>query len=145
MQSYVVTSNNHSCSQWHKRSVADILTGEIISKIYIASLASYLDGTNNLPRERIFNFLCDICVVSTRRVRAFVDFKNKQKSVWSNVFWCLKRKIHYPIEWIQITEWLNYMNMNSCLHLSNKLKECGKFFVNTAVKSLLCIYEGVYI
>ena len=97
------------------------------SKVYIASLASYLDGTNNLPRERIFNFLCDICVISAKRVRAFDDFKNKQKSVWSNVFWCVKRKIHYPIEWIQITEWLNYMNMNSCLHLSNKLKECGKF------------------
>ena len=39
----------------------------------------------------------------------------------------LKRKIHYPFKWIQLIEWSNYLNMNSRLHLSNKLKECGKF------------------
>ena len=39
---------------------------------------------------------------------------------------CVKRKIHNPFKWIQLIEWSNYLNMNSCLHLSNKLKECGK-------------------
>ena len=40
---------------------------------------------------------------------------------------CLKRKIHYPFKWIQLIEWSNYLNMNSRLHLSNKLKKCGNF------------------
>ena len=39
----------------------------------------------------------------------------------------VKRKIHYPFKWIQLIEWSNYLNMNSCLHLSNQLKECSKF------------------
>ena len=41
---------------------------------------------------------------------------------------CLKRKIHYPFNWIQLTEWSNYLNMNSRrLHLPNKLRKCGTF------------------
>ena len=39
----------------------------------------------------------------------------------------VKRKMHYPFKWVQLIEWSNYLNMNSCLHLSNKLKECYKF------------------
>ena len=34
---------------------------------------------------------------------------------------CLKQKIHYPFKWIQLIEWFHYLNMNNCLHLSNKL------------------------
>ena len=39
----------------------------------------------------------------------------------------IKHKIHYPFKWIQLMEWSNYLNMNSCLHLSNKLKGGSKF------------------
>ena len=38
-----------------------------------------------------------------------------------------KRKIYYPLKWIQLIEWSNYLNMISCLCLSNKLKEFDKF------------------
>ena len=38
-------------------------------------------------------------------------------------FWFL----FYPFKWIQLNEWSNHLNMNGRLHLSNKLKECGKF------------------
>ena len=34
---------------------------------------------------------------------------------------------YYPFELIQLFERSNYLNMSSCLHLSDKLKECGKF------------------
>ena len=53
-------------------------------------------------------------------LRNFAKFTGKQVSA-------LKRKIHYPFIWIQLIELSSYLNMNSCLHLSNKLKECGKF------------------
>ena len=48
---------------------------------------------------------------------------------WSSEqnFFFLKGKINYPFKWIQLIEWSNYLNMTSCLHLLNKLKECCKY------------------
>ena len=56
-------------------------------------------------------------------------FRKRCSYIWGCFFpvSILKRKIHYPFKWIQLIEWSNYLNMNSRLHLSNKLKECGKF------------------
>ena len=45
---------------------------------------------------------------------------------------------------ISVKQWSNYLNMNSCLHLSNKFKKCDKLFVNAPLKSLLYIYERVH-
>ena len=53
-------------------------------------------------------------------IKPWLKNKNDKKT-------CVKRKIHYPFKWIQLIERSNYLNMNSRLHLSNKLKECGKF------------------
>ena len=40
----------------------------------------------------------------------------------------VKRDIYYPFKWIQLIDKSSYLNMNSYLHLSNKLKECDNFF-----------------
>ena len=48
----------------------------------------------------------------------------------------VKRKIRYPFKWIQLIERFNYLNMNSCLHLSNELKESGKNFCEYASEIL---------
>ena len=39
----------------------------------------------------------------------------------------LELSVHCLFKWIQLIEWSIYLNMNSRLHLSNKLKEGGKF------------------
>ena len=46
----------------------------------------------------------------------------------SDLVYNQKHKIHYPFKWIQLVKQSNYLNINSCLHLSNKLKEFCKFF-----------------
>ena len=49
--------------------------------------------------------------------------------VSSQVLYYLNVKYTNHFKWIQLTESSNYMNMNSCLHLSsNKLKECSTLF-----------------
>ena len=52
-----------------------------------------------------------------------VEIQMKTLKSWL-IFKC---KIHNPFKWIQLIERSYYLNMNSCLHLPNKLKECGKF------------------
>ena len=54
-------------------------------------------------------------------------WNEKQTCVHCNFLFLFKRKVHYPCKWIQLIEWSNFFNMNSCLHLSNKSKECRKF------------------
>ena len=57
---------------------------------------------------------------------------NKIKRLWNSSkcdknLWHIGATVHYPFKWIQLIEWFTYFNVNGRLHLSNKLKECGKF------------------
>ena len=63
---------------------------------------------NNLALQRLWGTLnwssSEMLLYTIRILKAFDDFKNKQKSVWSNVFWYVKvcifwKCIQYTIQW----------------------------------------------
>ena len=51
----------------------------------------------------------------------------------------VKRKIHYPFKSIQLIERSNYLNMDSCHKLIERMRQ---ICVNTPLKSLLHIVAG---
>ena len=74
---------------------------------------------------------CVLTAVKIYHVYKLIHISEHTKIISSfnssfNASSCLKGKIHYPFKLIQLKEWHNYLNMNSCLHLSNKLKEHSK-------------------
>ena len=111
----------HSDSVLFRFFIDQILFGVLSDKVLFAfSVNGSASGSTVIdsPLGSSMLFFRHVAIFLSKR--AIIFFNQKQ-------MFCFKRKIQYPFKWIQLIEWSNYLNMNSRLHLSNKLKECGKF------------------
>ena len=104
---------------WKNQSVK--VNFELTTRATLRDLREFRNLTQQIPQTS-FIFIYSAYSKCYHFFSNNISIKNQRKPGQN-----LKSGLHYPFKWIQLIEWSNYLNMNSCLHLSNKLKECGKF------------------
>ena len=102
-------------------------TFHAVSVCYILLHLPTLDIDRFLKTANIIKCVCENCPFKDT-LKAFVDFKKKQKSVWSNVFWYVKvcifwKCIQCTIHWHK-TKMLKKISFGQI----KRYKKCPLFF-----------------